>query len=276
MSHRGDPVSAEHPLPGPAASDWLSADDAERLIAWHWADPEAGAGQHALAALFDSAAAPATDQELSGEAAAVAAFLLAASGRAPRPRRRVGRRTWVAAAGIVAASAVGLSGAAAADALPGPVQEMAHNAFGAPAPSPSGSGANSVPASRRPPHVPGAGKPTIKATDPASGKGNGATHRKGTPPGLQKSGGTPPGLQHSGGTPPGPQKSGGAPPGSRHSGSAPSGPQKGNVSSSPGTRRAKPWLGALTKLTNTYEPRHSYPSNGRSGSSAQNWGRAAR
>lgn len=266
MSHRGDPAFAEHSFPGPVAGDWLSADDAERLIARHWAAPEAGPEQHALAALFDCAAAPATEQELGGEAAAVATFLLAAGGRAPRPRRRVSRRTWVAAAGIVTASAVGLSGAAAADVLPGPVQEMAHNAFGAPAPSSSGPGARSVPASRRPLHVPGAGKATTRATGPASGKGNDATRRKGTPPGLRNSGGTPPGLQ----------KSGGTPPGLRNSASAPAGPQKSNGGSAPATRRAKPWLGPLPKLTQRYEPRHAYPSNGRPGSPAQHRGRAAR
>jgi hypothetical protein len=138
MSHGGQGFS----FPGLLAGRRLSADDAERLIAGHWAHPEAPAEQHVLAALFDSATAPPTDRERAGEAAAVAAFMLAAGDpvSAPaRPRGRPVRRAWiVVTAAIAAALVTGFSGAAVAGALPGPVQELAHRTFGAPAPGQTG------------------------------------------------------------------------------------------------------------------------------------------
>jgi hypothetical protein len=206
MSPEGDLPSAGHPSPRQAASLRLTVTDAERLIAGHWAHPEAAVEQHLLAALFDSATASATDQELAGEVAAVAAFMLGGERTAHPARSRLGagRRTRVIAAGIMAASVVGFSGAAAADALPAPVQELAHQTFGAPAPQlPS----TSAPASGQPTPVPGgnhhgrAGEPKTKA-EPARGAGNGkgkangngkgnGNGNEGVPPGLQKKSASP-------------------------------------------------------------------------------------
>jgi hypothetical protein len=253
MSYGKDLPPAEDLPSGQLASRRLSAADAERLIVRHWAHPEAGAEQHRLAALLDSATAPPTDQELSGQAAAVAAFVLVTGDRAARSRRGASRRVMAITAGIVAASmAAGFSGAAAADALPGPIQELAHQTFGAPAPGPSVPGV-------KPEHTPGRPGYMSGAT---KGKGN-----KGTPPGLaKKAGGMPPGqAKKSGGTPPGQaKKAGGTPPGlAKKAGGMPPGQAKKGASSSPETatgssspQRSKLLFSGLTKQ---YEPRHASP-----------------
>ena len=256
MSYRDDLPPAADLSSGQLASRRLSADDAERLLVRRWAHPEAGAEQHRLAALLDSATAPPTDQELSGQAAAVAAFVLVTSDRAARSRRGASRRAMGITAGLVAASiAAGFSGAAAADALPGPIQELAHQTLGAPAPEPSVPGVRPVHVSGRPAHMSGAAK----------GKGNG--HAQGTGRGKGNNG-TPPGLaKKSGGTPPGQAKKSGAtaaPPGqAKKSGATPPGQAKKDVSSSPETaagssspQRSKLSFGGLTKQ---YEPRHASP-----------------
>lgn len=196
MSHGGDPPFAADFLPGQSASERLSDTDAERLIAWHWVHPEAATEQHVLAALFDSATAPPTGQELSGEAAAVASFVLATSGRTARHARaarhariaRSRRQTKIITAGIVAASVVGLTGAATADVLPGPVQELAHHTFGAPAPgtpaprvTPAPAPASGTPAPRVTP-APASGRPApARNSGMAQGKGraNGKAHPAG-------------------------------------------------------------------------------------------------
>jgi len=220
MSYWEDLPPAEDLPSGQLASRRLSAADAERLIVRHWAHPEAGAEQHRLAALLDSATAPPTDQELSGQAAAVAAFVLVTGDRAARSRRGASRRVMAITAGIVAASmAAGFSGAAAADALPGPIQELAHQTFGAPAPGPSVPGV-------KPEHTPGRPGYMSGAT---KGKGN-----KGTPPGLAK-------------------KAGGMPPGQAKKGVS-SSPETATGSSSP--QRSKLLFSGLTKQ---YEPRHASP-----------------
>ena len=195
----------------------LTAADTERLLAGHEARPEAATAHHLLAGLLDSAAGPASDQELAGEVAAVAAFVLVSGGGAPRSawfRRAgaggvasvagragaVGRRGPVIAAGIAAAFVVGLSGAAAADVLPAPIQELAHTTFGAPAPRhsvppprttvPSGSpGPVTSPGLKSPPGKAKA-KGKAKASEKASPSPNGLAHgkKKGkvVPPGHQK------------------------------------------------------------------------------------------
>src|SRR6478752_3000598 len=104
MSYWEDLPLAEDLPSGQLASRRLSAADAERLIVRHWAHPEAGAEQHRLAALLDSVTAPPTDQELSGQAAAVAAFVLVTGDRAARSRRGASRRAMGITAGIVAVS----------------------------------------------------------------------------------------------------------------------------------------------------------------------------
>jgi hypothetical protein len=215
-------MSPGHDLPSPrrpaarrAGSRPLTAADTERLLAGHGARPEAATTHHLLAGLLDSAAGPASDQELAGEVAAVAAFVLVSGGRAPRSARfrgagrrgaagragAAGRRAPVIAAGIAAAIVVGLSGAAAADALPAPIQELAHMTFGAPAPRhfvplPRVTVPSSSPTPMASPgkSQPAKGKAKAKAKGKASAKAspsrNGLTHGKkkgkAVPPGHQK------------------------------------------------------------------------------------------
>lgn len=278
MSYGGDLPPAEDLLYSQIAGHLLSAADAERLIVRHWAHPEAGAEQHRIAELFDSATAPATDQELNGQAAAVAAFAMAVGGRSARSRGGASRRTMGITAGIVALSiTAGFSGAAAADALPGPVQELAHQTFGVPAPVRSAPAVSPAPVSGRPAHPPGAAKGKANGrskgnaqhTGQGQGRGNkgtppGLVKKGGTPPGLAKKGGTPPGQVKKGGTPPGLAKAGGTPPGQAKTQGTPPGQAKKEVSSSPETvagklspRPSKLWSSGLTKR---YEPRHAHPS----------------
>lgn len=211
MSPGHDLPSARRPAGRHAVSRPLTAADTERLLTGHGARPEAATAHHLLAGLLDSATGPASDQELAGEVAAVAAFVLVSGGHAPRSAwfrgagaagRPVaaGRRAPVIAAGIAAAIVVGLSGAAAADALPAPIQELAHTTFGAPAPRhsvlppgetvPSGSPApvTSPGLKSQPGKAKAKGK--AKASGKASPSPNGLTHgkKKGkvVPPGHQK------------------------------------------------------------------------------------------
>src|SRR6516225_7189274 len=205
MSPGHDLPSARRSAARSAGRRPLTAADTERLLAGHEARPEAATAHHLLAGLLDSAAGPASDQELAGEVAAVAAFVLVSDGRAPRSAwfrgaGAAGRRGPVIAAGIAAAMVVGLSGAAAADALPAPIQELAHATFGAPAPRhsvppprttvPSGSpGPVTSPGLKSPPGKAKA-KGKAKASEKASPSPNGLAHgkKKGkvVPPGHQK------------------------------------------------------------------------------------------
>lgn len=98
--------------------------------------------RQAVARLLEAAAGPATEEELSGEPAIVAAFVLTVNAAGPRPgkpgllqdgRRTVGRVP-VLVAGIAMAMGAAIGGTATADALPPRIQEIAHMAFGAPAP----------------------------------------------------------------------------------------------------------------------------------------------
>jgi hypothetical protein len=147
MSADGGPPSAMQPFSGRRSSQPLTAADAERLLAGRGVHPEAPAVQHALAGLLASAAGPPSDQELAGEVATVAAVMLAigqrehyaegSTRRLPhfRPHfRAYARRGQAVAAGIAAAIVMAFSGAAAADVLPAPIQELAHTTFDAPAP----------------------------------------------------------------------------------------------------------------------------------------------
>jgi hypothetical protein len=183
----------------------LTAADTERLLDGHGAPREAPAVQHAIAGLLDSAAGPPKDQELAGEVTAVAAFVQATGERAARSARfRARARPGQAiAAGIAAAVVVAFSGAAAADALPAPIQELAHRTFGAPAPRPSAPlpKATVPSATPAPAASPGSrhgkakalGKkasPKASAHSTAKGNGNGNGNGKGkgkaVPPGHQK------------------------------------------------------------------------------------------
>jgi hypothetical protein len=200
MSPVRDLTSAMQPFSHRRGGRPLTAADTERLLARRGVHPETPAIQHALAGLLDSAAGPASDQELTGEAAAVAAFVLATGEHAARSaqfRARV-RRGPAIAAGIAAAVVVAFSGAAAADALPAPIQELAHTTFGAPAPRhpaplPKATPSSSQPTSPQPTpaaspspnsHHGKAKAPGKKA--PPSGPARGKAKRKAVLPGHQK------------------------------------------------------------------------------------------
>jgi len=138
---------------GPGDSLLLTAADTDRLLARHGAHAEAPAVQHAIAGLLDIAAGPPTDQELAGEVAAVATFVLGTTQRATRSARA--RRGRVIAAGIAASAVVAFSGAAAANALPAPIQELAHTTFSAPAPRPAAPQPTATPPAGQPAPMPG-------------------------------------------------------------------------------------------------------------------------
>jgi hypothetical protein len=242
--------SAMQPFSRRRGSQPLTAADTERLLAGHGVHPEAPAVQHALAGLLDSAAGPTRDQELAGEAAAVAAFVLATGERAARSAqfRAHTRRGQAIVAGIAAAVVVGFSAAAAADALPAPIQELAHTAFGAPAPRhsvprhpaplpkatpPSSSPAPAASPSPHSPHGKGEA-PGKKASpnEPARGKAKGKT----APPGQQKTA-APPGQQKTA-APPGQQKTA-APPGQQRPEPAATGQQKNQAAAAAPVRRTR-------------------------------------
>ena len=189
-------TSAMQPFSHRRGSKPLTAADTERLLAGRKVHPEAPTVQHALAGLLDSAAGPASGQELAGEAAAVAAFVLATAERAAcsaQFRARATRRPAAIAVGIAAAVVVAFSGAAAADALPTPIQELAHTAFGAPAPRhpaplPKATPPTSQPApaaSPSPKSQHGKAKALRKKASP-SGSARGKGKGKAVPPGHQK------------------------------------------------------------------------------------------
>lgn len=172
MSADDDLPFAMQSFPRQSGSTPLTAADTERLLDGHGAPREAPAVQHAIAELLGSAAGPPNDQELAGEVAAVTAFVQATGERAARSERFRARlrRGQVIAAGIAAALVVAFSGAAAANALPAPVQELAHRTFGAPAPRPSAP-------------LPKATRPAVTPTPAAS---HGSQHGKAKAPGKKK------------------------------------------------------------------------------------------
>jgi hypothetical protein len=139
MSAGGDLPSAMHYSSRRTGNELLTAADTEWLLAGREAHPEAPAVQHTLARLLGNAAGPPTDQELAGEVAAVAAFMLVTGHRGARHARsrnrfRVLPRVRAVAAAVGAGIVVAFSGAAAANTLPAPIQELAHRTFDAPAP----------------------------------------------------------------------------------------------------------------------------------------------
>ncbi len=139
MSARDVPLG-DRPRPDKEAADiGVSEAYLERL---HRPETE---DEMALAHLVDALRAPGTPEELSGLGAATAAFSTAraetsASGSVVALSSR--RRRSVLSAGVavgVAVASVALAGTAAAaltGSLPGALQQLAHDAFNAPAPSP--------------------------------------------------------------------------------------------------------------------------------------------
>jgi hypothetical protein len=134
--------------------------------------PDAPQEMHDLQQMLTALAGPAEPGELTGEAAARAAFIRfaspvsvslvasrppahqgaqrPASHRVPRRRRtrRAGRRAGLVAALCAAAAALAGTAAAYAGVLPEPVQQMAHATVGAPAPRHHGSPAQAGSRSR--------------------------------------------------------------------------------------------------------------------------------
>jgi hypothetical protein len=155
----------------------LSAADAERLLEGQGAGPDAPEERQALAMMLRHAAGPASPRELAGEVSAVAVFALF---KEQKTRRARARRP-VLAACATAAIAIALSGTAAADALPAPVQRVAHDTFGAPAPRHPAPSVNPSPVGRRVNQL----SATADATPgrPASAK---IPHRKGKALGKEK------------------------------------------------------------------------------------------
>lgn len=143
--------------------------------------------EQALAMILNAAARPGTERELSGEAAAIDAFILATIPLHTRVEKQTRRRphargTPVLVSAISTAIVAGLYGTALADALPAPLQQFTHSAFGAPAPGrpagastgSSGSGSRSpglgVNASRRATSTSGTGQVSGQNTGQTSGQ----------------------------------------------------------------------------------------------------------
>jgi hypothetical protein len=162
---------------------------AERMLAGQSAGPGAPPGHQALEQVLAAAAGPATQRELSGEVAAVAAFLLATRPNGSRARhgrptrrpmaRRPAYKLPAVTAALVMIMVLAIGGTAAAGALPGPLQRLAHTTFGAPAPvepgqppvgNPQDGQGTSSPATTasRPAATPGG----TESNSPASGAGN--------------------------------------------------------------------------------------------------------
>jgi len=153
----------------------LSPDEAtaELMLAGHRLGQQAPASQRTLELVLAAAAGPATERELAGETAAVAAFLAALPEQEPA-RRRGPRRIPVLAVAFMFIALVALCGTAEAGALPAPLQRLAHQAINAPAPPP---------AMRAPrPSADVTPGPDVSGTNPASaGSGPSQESRTGKP-----------------------------------------------------------------------------------------------
>ncbi len=157
--------------------------------------PDAPGQATVVAEMLASLAGPVDSGPLTGEDAARTAFARAARQPGParwRPGRRPGRLTMRLAAGL-AAIAAGTSAAAAAyaGALPGPVQDLAHVAIGAPSPRAPGASGRHQPGTVRPGTPPGspaapragAAPPAVTGTGKASNRDRPAGHATNTPAG---------------------------------------------------------------------------------------------
>jgi hypothetical protein len=125
----------------------------DMIIARRALPPDAPHTMHDLERMLAALAGPAEPGELAGEAAVRAAFSRAASPagissaarrpvrhrRARRSRGRSRSRVRLATVMVVAAAGLGSVLAAYIDVLPSPIQQLAHEAAGAPAPHGSGS-----------------------------------------------------------------------------------------------------------------------------------------
>ena len=203
MSINDGPSPEMRPFARPELDQPLSAADAERLLAGQGAAPDAPKDQKALAMMLRHAAGPAQKEELAGQVSAIAAFALVKEQKTRRAegpvraadRRRLagaagGRRWWtqtrrrpLVAACASAAVLLALSGTAAADALPTPVQRLAHDTFGAPAPRHPVPSVTTTPGAGRgthPPATPDATpeKPTNSGSPHGNGKAVGKTAGK--------------------------------------------------------------------------------------------------
>jgi hypothetical protein len=133
----------EFPLPRHARDQSVPGVALDRLLAGDFATERAIPEVQALADLLSTAAGPASDRELAGQAAAVAAFarerdLSGHRHPAAAARRRSMLATFLGTklAAAAAAGAIGFGGLAAAayaGALPEPIQDFAHQTVGAPA-----------------------------------------------------------------------------------------------------------------------------------------------
>jgi hypothetical protein len=137
---------------------------AERLRAGLDPCPDASRSEQALALILKAAAQPGTERELSGEEAAIDAFVLAAMPLHTRAVKRTTerpdpRKTPILVAATTTALVAGLCGTAVANALPSPLQRFAHSTFGAPAPAPDWP----TPALTSPSHS-ASGAPTLSVT----------------------------------------------------------------------------------------------------------------
>ena len=110
---------------------------AELMLARRRLGPEAPADQRALELVLAAAAGPATERELAGQGAAINAFLAALPEPERARPRRSPRRVPVLAVGVMLVALVAICGTAEAGALPAPLQQLAHQAINAPAPSPA-------------------------------------------------------------------------------------------------------------------------------------------
>jgi hypothetical protein len=191
----------------PGLGQPLSAADAERMLSGQGVGPDAPEELQALAMTLKHAAGPARTQELAGEISAVTAFALlkeqktrraeglvrasdqrrqagVADGR--RRRRRPLSRPLIAA-GASAAVVIALSGTAVAGALPAPMQRLAHDTFGAPAPQhlvPSPTMTPGVRRGQNPPVSPDTipGKPTNSESPNKNGNGKAVGKTKSAKP----------------------------------------------------------------------------------------------
>jgi hypothetical protein len=159
----------------PGRRDVLPPSDAALAALFAGTEPlaEPAPGLRPVADLLAALRADATGAELAGEAWALAEFRRG-TGAPARPRRSRHRRPHVlpsrvsakatAAMGIAALGLGGLATAAVIGALPPPVQQIAHRAFGAPAAHSGGPRARTqVPLAER--HV----RASPQATDPVPG-----------------------------------------------------------------------------------------------------------
>ncbi|SRR5712692_92774 len=147
MSEGGGSPDEMSSFPCFGARRSMDAASAEGLLAGRPVPAGAPADQQSLARLLASASGPASERELAGEAAAVAAFVQVAgwravgsSGRVRTAARRSSlvasvfsvRLAVAAVAGAVALGGVAVAGYAGV--LPASAQHLAHSALGAPAP----------------------------------------------------------------------------------------------------------------------------------------------